>query len=119
MKCASTATKSPRQTGPQAHHGESAGRNGVSLAPPEYGIDFVDRSLADLATAQGNAGLYQAKLTVGLPGDEYEREADRVAEQVMRIPEPQLQRQPLPQNEDEVTELLQAKPVEGQLLQRT
>ena len=33
-------------------------------------------------------GRPQAKLTVNAPGDIYEREADRVAEQVMRIPEP-------------------------------
>jgi hypothetical protein len=30
----------------------------------------------------------QASLTVNQPGDEYEQEADRVAEQVMRMPEP-------------------------------
>lgn len=35
----------------------------------------------------------QTKLTVNTPGDKYEQEADRVAEQVMRMPEPQLQRQ--------------------------
>lgn len=34
----------------------------------------------------------QPKLTINQPGDRYEREADRVAEQVMRMPEPQLQR---------------------------
>jgi hypothetical protein len=34
----------------------------------------------------------QAKLTVGAPGDSYEQEADRVSEQVMRMPQPQLQR---------------------------
>ena len=34
----------------------------------------------------------QAKLTVSTPGDSYEQEADQVAEQVMRMPEPQLQR---------------------------
>jgi hypothetical protein len=34
----------------------------------------------------------QAKLTVNTPGDVYEQEADRVAEQVMRMPEPQVQR---------------------------
>lgn len=34
----------------------------------------------------------QAKLTVNAPGDEYEHEADRVAGQVMRMPEPALQR---------------------------
>ena len=30
----------------------------------------------------------QAKLTVGQPNDNYEQEADRVAEAVMRMPEP-------------------------------
>src|SRR2546421_3528578 len=34
----------------------------------------------------------QPKLAVSQPGDPYEREADRVAEQVMRMAEPQLQR---------------------------
>jgi len=34
----------------------------------------------------------QTKLTINTPGDEYEQEADRVAEQVMRMPEPQVQR---------------------------
>jgi hypothetical protein len=36
----------------------------------------------------------QAKLRVGQPDDAYEREADRFADQVMRMPEPQVQRQP-------------------------
>jgi hypothetical protein len=38
------------------------------------------------------AGVIQTKLTINQPGDEYEQEADRVAEQVMRMPEPELQR---------------------------
>jgi hypothetical protein len=38
------------------------------------------------------AGI-QAKLVVGQPGDMYEQEADRVAEEVMRMPEPDVQRQ--------------------------
>ena len=36
--------------------------------------------------------LIQPKLTVNTPGDIYEQEADQLAEQVMRMPEPQLQR---------------------------
>ncbi len=36
----------------------------------------------------------QAKLRINQPGDRYEQEADRVAEQVMRMPEPGLQRKP-------------------------
>jgi rubredoxin len=35
------------------------------------------------------SGALQAKLKVGQPNDIYEQEADRVAEQVMRMPEPQ------------------------------
>lgn len=37
---------------------------------------------------------FQTKLTINQPGDRYEQEADRVADQVMRMPEPSLQRQP-------------------------
>jgi len=33
-------------------------------------------------------GVLQAKLRINQPGDRYEQEADRVAEQVMRMPEP-------------------------------
>ena len=38
--------------------------------------------------------LLQPKLVVGRPDDKYEQEADRVADQVMRMPEPGIQRQP-------------------------
>ncbi|HBB31406.1 MAG TPA: hypothetical protein DDZ80_07535 [Cyanobacteria bacterium UBA8803] len=42
----------------------------------------------------------QTKLTVGAPGDHYEQEADRVAAQVMSMPNssPQVQRFPLEDN---------------------
>ncbi|MDJ0889927.1 MAG: DUF4157 domain-containing protein [Gammaproteobacteria bacterium] len=54
----------------------------------------------------------QAKLRVGAPDDRYEREADRIADQVMRMPEPGLQRQVDEEGEEE---LLQAKPVASQI----
>ena len=54
----------------------------------------------------------QAKLKISSPGDKYEQEADRVAEQVMRMPEPGLQRQV---EEEEQEEVLQAKPLAGQI----
>jgi len=38
------------------------------------------------------AGTIQTQLAINEPGDSYEQDADRVAEQVMRTPEPQLQR---------------------------
>jgi len=43
----------------------------------------------------------QAKLRIGLPGDKYEQEADRVADAVMRMPEPGVQRQVEPEEEEE------------------
>ncbi|MCP4157312.1 MAG: DUF4157 domain-containing protein [bacterium] len=36
--------------------------------------------------------VIQPKLTIGQPDDKYEQEADRVADQVMRMPEPRVQR---------------------------
>ena len=51
----------------------------------------------------------QAKLTIGQPNDKYEQEADRVADEVMSMPDPELQRQEVPEEEEE--ESLQAKPL--------
>jgi len=49
----------------------------------------------------------QAKLAVGQPGDIYEQEADRIADEVMRMPEPEIQRQ---EGEEQEEEILQTKP---------
>ena len=37
------------------------------------------------------SGVLQAKLRIGQPGDVYEHEADRVADALMRMPEPGVQ----------------------------
>ncbi|MBE9571486.1 MAG: DUF4157 domain-containing protein [Proteobacteria bacterium] len=55
-------------------------------------------------------GVIQAKLKIGQPGDIYEQEADRVADAVMRMPEPQLRRQP-----EEEEDLIQTKPLVDQI----
>ena len=55
----------------------------------------------------------QPKLTIGVPNDKYEQEADRVADEVMRMPEPRVQRQVEPEEEEEET--LQAKPLAEQI----
>jgi len=52
--------------------------------------------------------LIQPKLKIGAPNDKYEQEADRVAEQVMRMPEPMVQRQA---EEEEEEEPIQTKPL--------
>jgi hypothetical protein len=50
----------------------------------------------------------QAKLKISQPNDKYEQEADRMADQVMRMPEPVIQRQAEPEEEEET---LQTKAV--------
>jgi hypothetical protein len=54
---------------------------------PRYGHDFSRIPIHPPA-----AGAIQTKLAINKPGDEYEQEADRVSEQVMRMSEPWLQR---------------------------
>jgi hypothetical protein len=58
-----------------------------SLRPAE--LMAMQRTLGNRAVGAmlGRASI-QAKLIVNAPGDRYEREADRVAEQVMRMPAP-------------------------------
>jgi hypothetical protein len=55
----------------------------------------------------------QAKLKVGQPGDIYEQEADRVADAVMQMPEPRVQRQA--EEKEEEKELIQIKPLAEQI----
>ena len=57
--------------------------------------------------------LLQAKLTIGQPNDQYEQEADQVADRVMRMPEPRVQRRVEPEEEEEETP--QAKPLARQI----
>jgi len=73
-----------------------------------YGNQFVQRVIAQHAV--------QAKLEIGQPGDIYEQEADRIAEQVMKMTEPPVQRQPQEEEErKEEEEPLYTKPVADQI----
>jgi Domain of unknown function (DUF4157) len=56
----------------------------------------------------------QTKLTVGTPGDIYEQEADRVADQVMRIPESSIQSQ-MESKENENEGMIQRKAITNQV----
>jgi hypothetical protein len=53
------------------------------------------------------AGSLQAKLKIGQPGDKFEREADTVADRVMRMPDPAISRA------EEKDETDQARPLAG------
>ncbi len=45
--------------------------------------------------------LIQPKLKISQPNDKYEQEADRVADMVMRMPDPTIQRQVIPEEKEE------------------
>jgi hypothetical protein len=92
-----------------------------SIAAELSGMPTGERAPALLALQQTHGNRYvqrvvagiQAKLVVGQPGDVYEQEADRVADEVMRMPEPQVQRQVVPEEEEK--KLLQGKPLAEQI----
>jgi outer membrane protein OmpA-like peptidoglycan-associated protein len=98
---------------------------------PADRVLFLQRTIGNQAVQRlMKSGVLQAKLKIGAPGDVYEQEADRVAEWVMRMPEPQavssgtpyiqraclkcekeeLKRQPVKEEDEE--EKMQRKPVE-------
>lgn len=81
MKQRSSSPKTPQTTTNTTTHDPSAGSAGMALAPPVYGLDVVDRQQMD---GMQPVALVQAKLTIGAPNDPYEREADRVATQVVQ-----------------------------------
>ena len=61
------------------------------LCTPDLAGECAEPSEKSLAS---QPPLLQPKLTVNPPNDRYEQEADRVAEQVTRMPEPAIQRAP-------------------------
>ena len=67
---------------------QSAGRTLYLQRTP----DGFAHDLSRVPVRSGAPARLQAKLKVGVPGDAYEQEADRVAERVSSAPEPQLQR---------------------------
>ena len=59
-----------------------------SMNSPVDRILFLQRTIGNQAVSKLiKSGTLQAKLRIGQPGDVYEQEADRVAEQVMRMPD--------------------------------
>ncbi|KCZ70540.1 hypothetical protein ANME2D_02560 [Candidatus Methanoperedens nitroreducens] len=65
----------------KAEHSQSAGSQVERIL-------FLQRTIGNQVVSKLiKSGALQAKLRIGAPGDIYEQEADRVAEQVMRMPE--------------------------------
>lgn len=105
---------------PSLSVGYDAGLSGrAGLSSPQADILALQRAAGNGAVSRllqpgtGCPWMLQAKLTISQPGDRYEQEADRVANQVMRMLEPRMQRQgDLEEEEDEV---FQTKPLAEQI----
>ena len=81
-----------------------------SMSSPADQVLYLQRTIGNQAVQRLiKSGALQAKLKIGQPGDKYEQEADRVADAVMWMPEPGVQRQVEPEEEEEET--LQSKPL--------
>ncbi|HEX3126493.1 MAG TPA: DUF4157 domain-containing protein [Thermoanaerobaculia bacterium] len=93
--------RSPRPSAPPDRAGQRAPARPPSAAPNPHWQQLATRP------------RLQAKLSVGAPNDAYEREADQVADQVMRMPAPAVQRKCAHCEEEEKN--LQAKEEPGQV----
>ena len=97
----------------QASHTRNADRS-QSMSSPVDQVLYLQRTIGNQAVQRLiKSGALQAKLRIGQPRDKYEEEADRMADAVMRMPEPQLQRQP--EEEEEEEDLIQTKPLTEQI----
>ena len=86
----------------------------TSINSPVEQILFLQRTTGNQAVQRLiKSGVLQAKLKISQPNDIYEQEADRVAEQVMRMPDPILQRK-FPKCNKYKEKILQAKESTGQ-----
>jgi len=73
-----------------------------SNSSPVNQILYLQRTIGNQAVQRMvRSGALQAKLSIGQPEDVYEQEADRVADAVMRMPEPGVQREVEPEEEEE------------------
>jgi hypothetical protein len=94
-----------------------------SIATELSNAPFTQRASVLLALQQTHGNRYvqrvvagiQAKVKVGQPNDIYEQEADRVADEVMRMPEPQVQRQEEEEKKKEEEKLIQTKTLSEQI----
>jgi hypothetical protein len=75
-----------------AQHKPNSSHAAPHQAPPAAPSHHPGRLSATPLWAQNHPPVVQTKLAINQPGDRYEQEADRVAETVMRMPEPQVQR---------------------------
>ena len=93
MEAATASAEKSRGRDSPARARVVAGPAAAGTSQPAFGFDTVQQSAGNLAVQRlFNSRFIQPKLSISHPNDPYEREADNIADRVMRMPEPQLQR---------------------------
>ena len=103
------ATKQPTHDSAKEKKNGDRVRSSRHFSPLATGMPLLQRQCAcggGCPRCQEQA-LLQTKLKISEPGDQYEQEADRVADEVMQMPEPSVQRQI--EAEEEEDEMVQRK----------
>jgi hypothetical protein len=81
----------------KAHSSSQRQRTGASQVTysPVDQIFSLQRTIGNQAVQRlFKSGVIQAKLKIGQPNDVYEQEADRMADRVMRMPQPTIMMKP-------------------------
>lgn len=93
MKSKPVPTLKKEEQGGSPVHGNPISRPRSS--GPHGAILTLQRTIGNRTIERlKRSGVIHAKLRIGLPNDTYEQEADRVADQVMRMPKPEIRPQP-------------------------
>lgn len=77
-------------------------------------ISHVQRTIGNRAVGK----LIQTKLTIGAPNDKYEQEADRVADQVMRMPDSQVKHGEMVSHQSQISRIQRLCPECEEEMQR-
>lgn len=107
--------KNSNESAKQKQHGDSVRSRSVS--PLSTGMPLLQRKCAcggGCPRCKKEVGI-QTKLKISEPGDKYEQEADRIADEVMRMPEQTIQRQVEPEEKEKEEEMVQRKAIASQI----
>jgi hypothetical protein len=98
--------KSINRTGFRASDVDAWDQSGQQIDKPSLpvGESHFNYDFSTIPGALNSPRPIQAKLKIGAPDDKYEQEADRIAEEVMRMPEPKVQCQSQTEEDDETEE---------------
>lgn len=101
-----------RPIGNQAIRGsQQANREGFEAGSATTASTRFEHDFSRIPVHPPAAGSIQTKLAINKPGDKYEQEADRIAQQVMGMPPPQLQRSSVRHQDAGGAQHLQCNPI--------